>query len=54
VCLNQGPGNGGGARLYGVAAGLETLLTEKWGAPLYTRVPDTETLIRDFDFGGTK
>jgi len=42
------------ARLYGVAAGLETLLTEKWGAPLYTRVPDTETLIRDFDFGGTK
>ena len=42
------------ARLYEVAAGLETLLTEKWGAPLYTRVPDTETLIRDFDFGGTK
>lgn len=42
------------ARLYGVAAGLETLLSEKWGAPLYTRVPDTENLIRDFDFGGTK
>lgn len=42
------------ARLYRVAAGLESLLNDKWGAPLYTRVPDTETLIRDFDFGGAK
>ena len=26
----------------------------KWGAPLYKSLPDTETLIRDFDFRGTK
>ena len=42
------------ARLYRVGAALEELLTAKWGAPLYKSLPDTETLIRDFDFGGTK
>ena len=42
------------ARLYRVGAALEELLTAKWGAPLYRSLPDTETLIRDFDFGGTK
>ncbi|MDO5750349.1 MAG: Asp-tRNA(Asn)/Glu-tRNA(Gln) amidotransferase subunit GatA [Rothia sp. (in: high G+C Gram-positive bacteria)] len=42
------------ARLYRVAAGLEKLLTDKWGAPFYTRIPDVTETIRDFDFGGTK
>ncbi len=35
-------------------AGLEALLNETWGAPFYTRIPNTENLISDFDFGGTK
>jgi len=42
------------ARLYRVGAGLEALLNDTWGAPFYTRIPNTENLISDFDFGGTK
>ena len=42
------------ARLYRVGAGLEALLNNKWGAPLWAQMPDTESLIRDFDFGGAK
>ncbi|MFW0179243.1 Asp-tRNA(Asn)/Glu-tRNA(Gln) amidotransferase subunit GatA [Rothia sp. P7208] len=42
------------ARLYRVGAGLETLLNNTWGAPLWTQMPDTESLIRDFNFGGAK
>lgn len=40
------------ARLYRAGAGLEALLNTKWGAPLWSQMPDTESLIRDFDFGG--
>ena len=42
------------ARLYRVGAGLEALLNDTWSAPFYTRIPNTENLISDFDFGGTK
>ena len=42
------------ARLYRVGAGLEALLNDTWGAPFYARIPNTENLISDFDFGGTK
>ena len=42
------------ARLYRVGAGLDALLNDTWGAPFYTRIPNTENLISDFDFGGTK
>ena len=38
------------ARLYRVGAGLEALLTKKWGAPLHTQMSDTASLIADFDF----
>ena len=42
------------ARLYRVGAGLETALNEAWGGPIWKTMPDTESLIRDFDFGGVK
>ncbi|GGH63239.1 Asp-tRNA(Asn)/Glu-tRNA(Gln) amidotransferase subunit GatA [Rothia aerolata] len=42
------------ARLYRVGAGLEAALNTKWGAPLWAQMPETESLIRDFDFGGAK
>lgn len=41
-------------RLYRAGAGLEALLTEKWGGPLHQQMPDLETLIRDFNFEGAK
>lgn len=42
------------ARLYRAAAGLEALLVAQWGGYLHQQLPDTETLIRDFDFEGAK
>lgn len=42
------------ARLYRAAAGLEAALTAKWGGYLHEQLPDTQTLIRDFDFEGAK
>lgn len=40
------------ARLYRAGAGLEALLTKKWGGPLHAQMPDTASLIADFDFEG--
>ena len=42
------------ARLYRAGAGLEALLTAKWGGYLHEQLPDTAALIRDFDFEGAK
>ncbi|MFW0110921.1 Asp-tRNA(Asn)/Glu-tRNA(Gln) amidotransferase subunit GatA [Rothia sp. CCM 9416] len=42
------------ARLYRAGAGLEALLVAQWGGYLHEQLPDTETLIRDFDFEGAK
>ncbi|MFW0170493.1 Asp-tRNA(Asn)/Glu-tRNA(Gln) amidotransferase subunit GatA [Rothia sp. P4278] len=42
------------ARLYRAGAGLEALLVSQWGGYLHEQLPDTETLIRDFDFEGAK
>ncbi len=41
-------------RLYRVGAGLEALLKDRWGQPLWQQMPETESLIRDFDFGGAQ
>lgn len=42
------------ARLYRAGAGLEALLTKKWGGYLHEQLPNTQDLIRDFDFEGAK
>ena len=35
------------ARLYRAGAGLETLLEDRWGGPLWKDLPDTAALVRD-------
>lgn len=42
------------ARLYRVGAGLEAALEQKWGGPLLSRLPDTESLIAARTEGSAK
>ena len=39
------------ARLYRAGAGLEALLEQRWGGPLWQRLPDTAALVRDLAGG---